>query len=160
MPEVKVQHNLKEADKLPARVAVPSGEYDSLIVAVPDGLTKTTPPLKKFSCCFRLVKDKDGKTDCAGRQVYQDYVYELSADAEINGREAFRIRQLLDATGVAYVERDGGFAFNTDHLLNKGVRITVSQNVGKNPQLDGTLPIYNRVDRVDTAQKLNEAEVI
>lgn len=160
MPEIKIQHNLNSADKPPPRVAIPPGTYDSLIVQVTVGLTKQTPSLGKFTLEFRILKDSEGKTDHAGRRVYQDYIYEQSNDPEKDAREAYRIRQLLDATGVTYQESGGAFAFNSDHLQNKAVKIQVSQKPGTKPGPDGTLTIFNRVDRVDTAEALREEEVI
>jgi hypothetical protein len=160
MPEIKIQHNLNSADKPPARVAIPPGTYDALIVQVTVGLTRQTPSLGKFTLEYRILKDADGKTEQAGRRVYQDYVYEQSGNPEQDGREAYRIRQLLDASGVTYQESGGAFAFNSDHLQNKSVKIAVSQKPGTKPGPDGTLPVYNRVDRVDTAEALREEDVV
>lgn len=158
MPAIKVQHDLGKADKPPARTPLPPGQYDALIANSTLGITQSG--LAKFTVEFRVVKTPEGDSTLAGRRVYQDYIVEVGADSEMAAREAFRIRQLLDATAIAYTTGDGGFDFNTDHLHNKAVRITVTQRPGKKPNADGVIPVFNNVDRVDTAQALDEGLVI
>lgn len=157
MPSIKVQHDLGKADKPPARTPLPPGQYDALIANSTLGVTQSG--LSKFTVEYRIVKTHEGDASHAGRRVYQDYIVEPGAESEMAAREAFRIRQLLDATGIAYTTGDG-FDFNTDHLHNKAVRITVTQRPGKKPNADGVIPVFNNVERVDIAGVLNEAEVI
>lgn len=158
MPQIKVQHDLGKADKPPARTPLPPGQYDALIANSTVGLTQSG--LAKFTVEFRIVKTVEGDATFGGRRVYQDYIVERGPEPEMAAREAFRIRQLLDATAIAYTTGDAGFDFNTDHLHNKAVRISVTQRPGKKPNADGVVPIFNNVERVDTAQALNEADVI
>lgn len=169
MPEIKVKHNLKNADKPPPREPIPQGDFSALIVSVSTGLTQTKPPLEKFTVEYRLLKwlNKEDATEqeqFSGRRVYQDYVYEPSpTNDEMTKREAFRIRQLLDATGVQYTEQppeSGQFAFNSDHILNKSVKIRVSQQRGKTPDDEGVFPIYNRVNRVDTMEEVAAEDLV
>jgi hypothetical protein len=160
MPAIKVQHDLSKADKPPARQPIPPAIYDALIVNSALGLTKQTG-LSKFTIEYRLLKTAEGDETMSGRRVFQDYVYQAGADSETNGREAFRIRQLFDATGIAYtVDADGSFGCNTDHMHNKPVRITVTQRSGKQPDAHGVIPVFNNVDRVDIATALDESTVI
>lgn len=159
MPQIKVQHDLGKADKPPARTPLPPGQYDALIANSTIGVVQQSG-LAKFTVEFRIVKSVEGDATFGGRRVYQDYVVEKSGEAEMAAREAFRIRQLLDATAIAYTTGDAGFDFNTDHLHNKAVRISVTQRKGTRPNADGVVPIFNNVERVDTAQALNEADVI
>lgn len=156
MPEVKTKHNVRDATTPPKRVPIAPGTYASIIQKVEIGVTQTTPVLDKITCEYRILKNLDnGDETTAGRRVYQDYILEPNpTNAEMNAREAFRIRQLLDATSVAYTEQDGGgFAFNTDHIAGKSVKIAVRQRPGKaKKNADGTdavAEIYNRVERVD-----------
>jgi len=158
MPSVKVTHDLSKADKPPVRTPLTPGQYDALIANSTLGVTQNG--LAKFTVEYRIVKTADGDQTSAGRRVYQDYVVEASADTEMAAREAFRIRQLLDATAISYTADGGGFDFNTDHLHNKAVRITVTQRPGKKPNQDGIIPIFNNVERVDMAGQLNEQDVI
>jgi hypothetical protein len=159
MPEIKVQHDLNKADKPPARQPIPPGTYEALIVAAVLGLAKKSG-LNKFTVEYRLLKTVDGDETMSGRRVFQDYVFEAGSDPEVNSREAYRIRQLLDATNVDFKHSDGSFAFNTDHLHNKSVRILVTQRAGTQVGQDGTVPIFHNVDRVDTAVALNSADIV
>lgn len=160
MPEIKVKHNLNQADKLPPRQALPAGMYEALIAAVQPGLTKDA--LQKFTIEYRIVKKLDGEAaDVGGKRVFQDYVIEQSTDAERNAREAYRIRQLLDATTVTYTEESPGcFTFNSDHLVTRACKILVTVRPGNKPNADGVTLYFNNVTRVDTAEKLNESDVV
>ena len=161
MPAVKVEHNVKDATKPPPRQPLPSGNYDALIANSVIGLTKKTG-LDKLTIEYRIVKTTEGDAAFGGRRVYQDYVLQRGTDEEMNAREAFRIRQLLDATGITYTTATdgGGFEFNSDQMHNKAVRITVTQRPGTQPNPDGVIPIFNNVDRVDMAGQLDADAVI
>jgi len=160
MPVVKVQHNLNDASKPPPRQPIPPGIYDSLIVNSTVGVTNKTS-LSKFTIEYRLLKTIEGDETMSGRRVFQDYVLQPGTDPDMNVRERYRIRQLIDATGVAFaIDAAGSFEVNTDHMHNKSVRITVSQRPGKQPGPDGSVPIFNNVDRVDTTVAIDEANVI
>lgn len=166
MPVVKTKQNVKDATTPPKRAPVAPGTYAAVIQKVEFGLTRMSPPLDKFTCEYRLLKNLDTEdTAVAGKRVYQDYITEPNAtNEEMNTREAYAIRQLLDATSVAYTPQEGGgVEFNTDHLVGKSVKIAVRQKPGapkKNADgTDGVADIYNRVTRVD-AMVVDTSQII
>jgi len=159
MPAVKVEHDVGNATKPPPRQPLPPGTYDALVANSTIGLTKQTG-LTKLTIEYRIVKTAEGDAAFGGRRVYQDYVLQRGLDDEMNAREAFRIRQLLDATGITYTSGGGSFEFNSDQMHNKAVRITVTQRPGKQPNAEGVIPVFNNVDRVDMAGVLDDADVV
>jgi hypothetical protein len=170
MPEITVKHNVKDATP-PEREVLPSGSYHALIIKVTPGLTGFEPKLQTISIEYQIVKTADGsivndeKDDkYHGRSVYQDYILEPGTKAFSNQREAFRIQQLMAATRCPYKTLDGGqITFNTDHLISKGVKITVTQRAGKKRPGDdpkAPIPIFNNVDRVDSEQEVAAEDMV
>lgn len=160
MPEITVKHNVKDAQP-PQREVLPSGTYHATITKVAPGVTNFKPELQLISIEYSVVKTAEGSTvndepadKYAGRSVYQDYILEPGQKAYTNQREAFRIQQLMAATKCPYKTLEGGqISFNTDHLLTKGVKITVTQRAGKKREGDdpkAPIPLFNNVDRVDS----------
>lgn len=170
MPEITVKHNVKDATP-PQRETLPSGTYHATIVKVTPGLTNFEPKLQTISIEYSIVKTaagsivNDEKEDkYNGRSVYQDYILEPGAKEFTNQREAFRLQQLMAATKCPYKSLEGGqISFNSDHLLTKGVKITVVQRAGKKRPGDdpkAPIPIFNNVDRVDTEVEVDPATLV
>jgi hypothetical protein len=160
MPEIVVKHNVKDATP-PQREVLPSGTYHANIVKVTPGLTNFEPKLQTISIEYSIVKtaaasivNEEPEDKYHGRSVYQDYIIERGNKEFTNQREAFRIQQLMAATKCPYKTHEGGqISFNTDHLLTKGVKITVTQRAGKKREGDdpkAPIPLFNNVDRVDS----------
>ncbi len=162
MPEVVIKHNVKDATP-PIREPLPTGTYHAIILRVTNGLTNFQPTLATISIEFSVVKtaigsvlegEKDDKYH--GRAVYQDYIIEPGTKAFSNQQEAFRIQQLVSATKIPHKVLEGGqVSFNTDHLISKGLRITLTQRSAKPRPTDDPkkpLPVFNNVDRVETEE--------
>lgn len=170
MPEITVKHNVTDA-KPPSRETLPSGTYHAMIIAITQGFTNFEPKLQTIQIEYQIVKTEaksivnDESADkYHGRAVYQDYILEPGTKKFSNEREAFRIQQLMAATKCPHKTHDGGtISFNTDHLLGKGVKITVFQRTGKlKPGHDPKepLPIFNGVDRVDSEFDPEEKDLV
>jgi len=170
MPEVVVKHNVKDATP-PQRETLPSGSYHALLIKVTPGLTNFLPALQMISIEFQIVKTAEGsivndeKEDkYAGRSVFQDYIIERGSKEFTNQQNAFRIQQLMAATKCPNKELEGGMiSFNTDHLLGKGVKISVTQRAGKKRATDdpkAPVPIFNNVDRVDSEVEADEKDMV
>lgn len=170
MPEVKVKHNVKDATP-PLREVLPSGTYHALIIKIVPGVTRFKPELETISIEYQVVKTADGsvvngeKDDkYHGRAVYQDYIIEMGTNDYNNQREAFRIQQLIAATGIPHTVHEGGqITFNTDHLTGKGVKITVTQRAGKKrPGDDPKAPamLFNNVERIDSEQEIADENLV
>lgn len=170
MPEVNVKHNVKDATP-PNREPLPSGAYHAKIVQVTTGVTSFEPKLNMITIEFSVTKTAEGSIvndepadKYAGRSVFQDYILEPGTKKLANQAEAFRIQQLMAATKCPYKEHDGGgISFNTDHLLAKGVKITLTQRaakprVGADPK--DPLPVFNRVDRVDSEADIKDEDLV
>jgi hypothetical protein len=170
MPEITVKHNVKDAQP-PQREVIPTGTYHSNIIKVTPGLTNFEPKLQTISIEYSITKTADGSVvndepadKYAGRSVYQDYILEPGTKPFANQREAFRLQQLMAATKCPYKPLEGGMiSFNTDHLLGKGVKITVTQRPGKKREGDdpkAPLPLFNNVDRVDSEVEVDPAALV
>jgi len=170
MAEVTVKHDVKNATA-PQREVLPSGVYHALIVKVTPGLTNFEPKLQTISIEYQITKtakesivNDEAADKYHGRSVYQDYILEPGTRAYSNQREAFRIQQLMAATGCPHrVIEGGGIAFNTDHLLTKGVKIYVNQRAGKPRAGDdpkAPIPMFNNVDRVDSEVTVDDKDLI
>ncbi len=174
MPMVTAKTNVGGAVE-PVREAIPAGWYHSLIIGVKMGVTrsaKINPPLTTISIEYQIVK-KDaaslapGEVDTTygGKSVYQDYILEeITNNAQWTAGEAFRVQQLLLATKIPHELSEGGQAtFNTDHLVNKGVKIFVSSRPGTaKPGADPKAPIptFNNVERVDTIEQIDDKDLV
>jgi hypothetical protein len=164
VPEIKTSlGSLKDPDaaKLPLRQVVPEGKYDSVIMKVDHGVTKTIPPLTKISVEFQIIKHADGADGadaCKGRRVWQDFVLENAPDADPFMVQLRRrsLVQLLEAASCAYTEE----GFNTDHLLGRTVKITVIHRKGSQPGADGSVPTFANVREIDMAEKLSEDNTV
>jgi len=162
MPAVKVNHDkITDPDattKPPKREPVPPGVYVALIMAAPLGVTKGTPPLDKVMVEFQILHGESAsETAQAGRRVYQDYILEKDpAKPDLNAQRRWELRMLLDAAAVAYTD-DG---FNTDHLMNKTVKITVRHRNGTQPDEDGKLPVFTNVVKVDTTEVIRDEDLV
>lgn len=158
MAEITVTHNVRDATA-PVREPVPSGDYHSVIVKVTQKMTKTDN-LPALAIEFQITETQkdsivngEAADKYAGRSIYQDYVLAPGSNDFNNQRGAFRIQQLMAATSCPHKVLDGGMiTFNTDHLLAKTVRISVTRSAGKVDPTDPKkpIPIFNNVDRVDS----------
>lgn len=170
MPEITVKHNVKDATP-PERDVLPSGVYHALIIKVTPGLTAFEPKLQTIDVEYQITKTAEGsvvndeKDDkYAGRSVYQGYILEPGSKTYTNQREAFRIQQLMAATRCPHKSLEGGMiSFNTDHLLTKGVKITVTQRAGKKRPGDdpkAPIPVFNNVERIDSEQDVADKDLV
>ena len=170
MPEITVKHNVKEAQP-PQREVLPSGDYHAIILKVTPGFTNFEPKLQMISIEYQITRTADGSIvndepadKYQGRSIFQDYIIERGTKEFSNQQNAFRIQQLMSATGCPHKDLDGGqISFNTDHLIGKGVKITVNQRAGKlKPNVDPRtpVPIFNNVDRVDSEISADDPSVV
>lgn len=171
MPEITVKHNVKDAVQ-PQREVIPSGTYHAVILKVVGGVTQyLKPALQCISIEYQIVKtDKasvlpgEDEAKYAGRAVYQDYIIEPGPDLFRNAQQAFRIQQLIAATGVASKTLDGGqVSFNSDHLIGKAVALTLSvYGKRKKEGDDPKAPVEQRngVDRIDSVVQANDADIV
>lgn len=157
MPEIKVKHNVKDAQK-PLRTLVEEAEYEALIANVSEGTTNQSPPRLKITIEYQILKRiADGNETFKGRRIYQDYVIEPAGD-DNDAREAWRLKQVLEATKCKYDVVEDTTVFNTDHLVGKPVKIEVTKRNGKLKPEDLAKPVeqrpavpqFNNVNRVDS----------
>ena len=164
MPEVRVNlGNMKdpEAKKVPERAPVKSGVYDALVMECKLRPTNDTPPLDSLNVEFQLIHGIDQETKAkdktfAGRRVWQTFVLGAPPSSDQWTRDTRRasLVQFLDAAKVVYDES----GFNSDHFLNKTVRITVQQKtVSKRGEPD---KIYTNVVFIDTADDVKEEDLV
>lgn len=168
MPEVRVKHqgvNSEDAKKPPPRrEPVEPGCYHALIMKVGMGTTRYEPVLEKITVEYQILfRDEDHDETHAGRRVWQDYVVEPTpGDERMSQVRRYELRQLLDATDTPYTEdpetKQG--VFNTDHLLNKTVKIWIRHRHGKTPDEHGKLPVFENVRKVDTAEEADDEDLV
>ena len=168
MPEVRVKHkgvNSEDAKKPPPRrEPVDPGCYHALIMQVAQSVTRGEPPLEKISVEYQILhRDEDNDQTHAGRRVFQDYIIEPTpGDERVSKLRRYELRQLLDATDTPYSEdpetKQG--VFNTDHLLNKTVKVWIHHRYGKQRDENGKLPVYDNVRKVDTAEEANDEDIV
>jgi hypothetical protein len=161
MARVDVKHQgltNPESKKMPPRTPIPNGVYNSLIVNVQGGLTKTTPSLNKLTVEFQILYQSETHDEgFKNRRVFQDYVLEPGANDETNLLRRAQLVQLLDATGTQY--DDAGF--DDDDLKNKPCRITIRSKAGKEKdQMTGETIVFSNVVMVDTAEEINKDSII
>lgn len=164
MPEVNVTHESlsgSDATSAPKREPVPPGLYKALVMSCPLGTTRGTPPLQKISAEFQLLHQvmEDEKIDdsVSGRRVYQDFILEKDPSyPSLDSQRRYELRMLLDATGTPFTDK----GFNTDHIVNKTVMITVRHRTGRTPDEHGNLPVFSNVVKIDTAEKVNEEDLV
>jgi len=164
VPEVKITHpsiTSDDAKTAPKREPVPAGTYHAVVVSAPAGATRHHPPLAKVSVEFQIlfsVGDNGAHDEThQGRRVYQDYILEPEeSKPDMSEIRRYELRMLLDAAEVEYT--DSGF--NTDHLINKTLVITVRHRKGNKQNDDGTFPIFTNVVKVDTAKSVDEADLV
>ena len=146
MPQVKVTHEKltsEDSKTAPVRVPIPPGNYHALIMAAQLRATRGTPPLQKVSVEFQLIygieEDGTGHDETSqGRRVYQDYILEHDDRyADISAQRRYELRMLLDATDIAFTDE----GFNTDHLHNKSVVITVRHRKAKEANPRGAFTV-------------------
>jgi hypothetical protein len=166
VPEVKVTHrDLKsdDAKTAPKRTPVPPGIYHALIMSASLKMTKGSPPLQKLSVEFQLLfgVGEEGSTEHdethQGRRVYQDYILEDDERwPDISAQRRYELRQLLDATEIAFTDT----GFNSDHLINKNVVITVRHRKSDQQDEDGNYRVFTNVVKVDTAEAVDSADLV
>lgn len=165
MPEVKVSHPTisgDDAKKRPRREPVPDGQYAAIIMGAPLGGTSTSPPLQKLSIEFQVLyainEDKSHDDTYKGRRVYQDYILEHdAANQEWSEKRRWQLRMLLDASEIPFT--DSGF--NSDHLVNKTVLITVYTKAGKERDADtGEIIQFTNIKRVDSLTQIADSEIL
>lgn len=169
MPEVVIKHNVKDA-KEPDRDILPDAVYHAIIMKCTNGETNFTPALKTIQLEFSIVKTAaecvaagDEDTKYTGRSVYQDYIIEPGTKTFANQNEAFRMQQLVSATGIPHkVYDEGQISFNTDHLIGKGVKITVAHRSSKPNPNDPKAPIrqFNKVDRIESEVVIKDEDLL
>lgn len=163
MAEVKVTHpdlGSDDAKIPPKREPVPVGDYNAIIMAALVGTTNFAPPLIKVSVEFQILYPWGNPEDEAmrGRRVFQDYVLEHDpTNEELSAQRRYELRMLLDATNTP-VSKEG--TFNTDHLLQKPVKITVRHRRGKPRGADEPTPIFANVSKVDSAVEATDDEIL
>jgi hypothetical protein len=169
MPEITVKHDVKNAEP-PKRDVLPTGIYHANIVKLSPG-TKFDPPRMTLTVEFQVTKTDEGSIvneepadKYKGRAVFQDYILEPGGNQYHDQREAFRIQQMMAATKCPYKDVGGGqISFNTDHLMGKAVRISVTQRAGKPDPADppGTpAPLFNNVARIDSAVVVEDKDLV
>lgn len=165
MAKVKVTHpNLKgdEAKKPPRRDPVPPGWYHAQIMNISEGATKGNNPLAKITAEFQILfgVDENGEgqdTTSKGRRVYQDFILEADPSMQdISEQRRYELRMLLDACNVEFDE-DG---FDTDDLQEKVVVIKVTHRKGDKTDEDGNQMIFTNVRRIDSAEKIDDEDVV
>jgi len=164
VPEVNVTHESltgADATTAPKREPVPPGIYKAIIMSCPLGTTRGTPPLQKISAEFQLVHkvEENGKieTEVSGRRVYQDFILEKDPSyPSLDSQRRYELRMLLDATSTPFTDK----GFNTDHVVNKAVVITVRHRTGRTPDENGNLPVFSNVVKIDTAEAVNEDDLV
>jgi len=163
MPEVRVTHDHitgeEAAAKPPKKEPVKPGTYVAVIMAAPTGVTKGPPVLNKLAVEFQILHADDETKSVlfAGRRVYQDYILEKDpSKPDLSTQRRWELRMLLDAANVAYTDQ----GFNTDHLVTKTVKITVRQRTGTQADEEGKFPVFSNVVKVDTAEKVDESELV
>lgn len=164
MPEVNVTHESlsgQDATTAPKREPVEPGLYKALVMSCPLGTTRGTPPLQKISAEFQLIHkvEEEGKIDdaCSGRRVYQDFILEKDPSfPSLDSQRRYELRMLIDATGTPFTDK----GFNTDHVVNKTVLITVRHRTGRQPDENGNLPVFTNVVKIDTAEVVNEDDLV
>lgn len=164
MAKVSVKHKSitsDEAKEAPKREPVPVGDYHAIIMNVMEGATRHENPLSKISVEFQVLfaVDEEGNQDDthAGRRVYQDYILEEAEGMpDMNEQRRYELVMLLDGCGVEY-DDDG---FDTDHLKEKTVVITVRHRTGNSKDDEGNPRIYTNVVKVDSTEAVAEGDVI
>lgn len=152
-----------DAKKLPKRDEVPPGDYYAQIANAALGTTKNAPTRQKLTLEFQIQGRADGNDklpECQGRRVWQDYMLEKVNDDTLDQMSRFRIRNLLDATGIAYEavgsEEEPSFEFDSDHLIGKNVIISVTKSTKQRE--DGTH--FTNVNRIDTAEEIADDDLV
>ena len=165
MPEITVTHkNLTgdEAKTAPKRNPVPPGSYHAIIMSAALKLTKATPALQKVSVEFQILFGVDEKGEghddtSQGRRVWQDYIVEDDERyPDISETRQHELRQLLDATEIAFTAT----GFNSDHLVNKNVVITVRHRKSDRQDDEGNYMVFTNVVKVDTAEKVSPEDLV
>ena len=164
MPEVNVTHDAlsgEDATTAPKREPVPPGLYKAVVMSCPLGTTKGAPPLQKISAEFQIIhligENKEIDDKDSGRRVYQDFILEKDPSyPSLDSVRRYELRMLLDATGTPFTDK----GFNTDHIVNKSVVITVRHRTGRQPDEHGNLPVFSNVVKIDTAEEVNEDDLV
>lgn len=162
MPDVRVTHDSLSSDDAatpPKREVIPVGTYVALIQDVKPGSTQGTPPLAKITVEFNILHDENGDDKLQGRRVFQDFILEKESNREsLNQARRYELRQLLDATETPYTDE----GFNTDHMLNRTVVITVRHRKGKprNAEEEKDPPIFTNVTKIDTAEEVTDDDIL
>jgi hypothetical protein len=105
----------------------------------------------------KVEEDGSVNDDMSGRRVYQDFILEKDPNyPSLDSQRRYELRMLLDATNTPFT--DSGF--NSDHIVNKSVKITVRHRTGKTPDQNGNLPVFSNVVKVDTAEVINEDDLV
>ena len=166
MAKVKITHpDIKgdDAKVAPKREPVPEGKYAALITKAGVGTTKGDPPLVKVSVAFQLLhgitEENEHDETHSGRVVFQDYILEHDESMpSLSEQRRYELRGLLDATNV---EVDDDDSFDPEHLKEKNVIITVRHRTGNQKDPDtGQFPVFSNVKKVDTAEAVNEEDLL
>lgn len=154
MARVTVKHQgitNPDAKKPPKREPIPEGTYAAIIMKAVPGGTRSNPPLAKVAVEFQILyaQLEDGSKDEAlkGRRAFQDFILEPDESMpDLSERRRYELVMLLDATSVEYTD-DG---FDSDHLHNKSVLITIKHREGNKVDPEtGNKPIFTNVTKID-----------
>jgi len=172
MVQVTAKQNVRDA-VAPQRESIPPGWYHALIVAAKGGMTRSTKvgpkPLLTLEIEYQIVKTDaasviTGEDDkkYAGRRVWQAYILEeITTNPSWSQGESFRIQQLIAATHIEHAFAvDGSVSFNSDHLVNKGVKININQKLGTPKQPNDPVPVFNNIERVDSIEQVPDSKLV
>lgn len=167
MPELTVKHKNLDSDEAaqppPKREPVEQGDYHAVIGSVKPGVTNFEPALEKITIEYKILHDDKNDTKRQGRSVWQDYITEPDPDEHKAKRSAYEIRRLFEATGTPFtVDPETKLStFNTDHLINKPVKITVRHRLGnKIDPSTGQFPVFHNVVKVDTVEDVDDEDLV
>lgn len=165
MAKVQVKHNNitgEDAKQAPKKEPIPIGRYHALTMKVGTGVTNHKPiPFQKISVEYQLIAriEEEGELneEQKGRRVYQDYILEADESRpELSEQWRYELVSLLDACGAEY-DDDG---FDTDDISQKQVIITVRHREGDKVNEDGEKMIFTNVKKVESAEQVNEDDLI
>lgn len=171
MAKVKVGHTNvtgDEAKKPPKRDPVDAGWYNALIVAATLATTTKSPILTKVAVQFQILSrlPDDGEDKLpdgvnsekdAGRRVFQDYILEPDPTMpQMNEQRRYELRCLLDAAEAKF-DDDG---FDTDDLIDKPVKIKVTNRAGNKVGEDGEVPIFSNVRKVESLATVEADDLV
>lgn len=164
MAKVTIKHDgIKDPDAKipPKRTPVPAGQYAAIIASVRSGATKKhlAKITVEYHLLYGITETEPHDETHKGRRVWQDYVLEPDDSyPDISQRRRFELRQLLDECDVE-IDDDG--AFDTDHLDQKPIVITVRHRPGTEKDPDtGEYQVFTNVVRVASPEQVDADDLV